>query len=177
MMIAEGVKLLVAAVLAVDNQGLMLGDVEALAHVLEYRRRFRLESFRQKLLRVILVLLVLSRDNVECSLAVTGIHPHGWGEGINLHPGKKRATPGELVAEEWSKRGLRINRLAPPDSAPEPDYNHVWPAIVRAGFGTALRTLPRKKRPIRNRNGSAANQQVFQDYPPRHPHSLGSPLH
>ncbi len=138
MVIAEGVEFFIAAVFAVDDQGLVFRHVIAFAQVLENGRRFRFEPFGEEFLRDVFVLLVLSSDDVEGALAVAGVHAHHRREGVDLHLWEERAAFGQFVAKEGRISPLRIDGLAPPDPAAEADDNHIGPLIRRAGQAAGL---------------------------------------
>src|ERR1044071_9118799 len=98
MIVAEGVEFLITAVFSIDYQGLVIRDVISLAQVFKNGGHPGLESFGEKLVGDIFVLLVFAGNYVDRPLSMAGVDPDGWGEGINLHSGEKRAAPCKVVA-------------------------------------------------------------------------------
>src|SRR5882724_7793897 len=129
MMIAEGVELLVAAVLAVDNQRLIIRHIISLAQIFKNGRHFRREAFGEKLVADVFVFLVFAGNEVKRALAMARVHAYCRSEGIDFHASKKRAAPGELATEKRGIGGLRFDGLATPGAAAEPHEDDFWPAI------------------------------------------------
>src|SRR6266404_4234372 len=138
MIVAEGVKFLVTAIFAIHYQGLVFRDIVALPQVFKDGRNLRFESFGEKLVRDVLVLLVFARNDVKRALTMAGVHSYGWSERINLHPGEERSAFGQIVAQKGGAGGLSVNGFAPPGTAAEANDNDVRALIGRLGCGNGI---------------------------------------
>ena len=107
----------------------MIGHSIALAQVLEEGRHFGFKPLGQDLVGDILVLLVLTRNQVERALTMAGINPDHGREGINLHLGEKRPALGQLTTKERGIGIFRIDCLTPPSSPTKTHQDHVRAAI------------------------------------------------
>src|SRR5262249_49366225 len=73
-MVAKGIELFVDAVFAVDDQGLVLGDVVGLAEIFKDRGDLGFKAVGERLMGDVLVRSVFTGEQVEGSLAVTGFN-------------------------------------------------------------------------------------------------------
>ena len=139
MIVAEGVKFLVTAVLAINYQGLVIQDIVALPQIFKDGRHPGLEAFGEKLVRDVFVLFVFARNDVKRALPMAGVHADGWSKGIDLHPGEECAAFGEVMAQKGGVSGVSINGFAAPRPAAEANNNHVRSPIGRLGGNRGVR--------------------------------------
>src|SRR5258705_2408617 len=159
-MIAEGVKLLIGAVFAIHDEGLVIGHIELLAKIFEDGGHFRFEAFAQKLSAHVFVAVILTGDDIERSLAVTGLNAF---KPVDFHVFEERAALRQFVAKEGRIGVVGIDGFAASHAATETNDYHIWPAIVRAGgLCEQRRGRGQKGRASRNgfKEGSSRNSAV-----------------
>jgi len=126
--IAEGVKLFVRPVFAIDEQRLMRRHVEGLSQILEEGGYLRLKPGPQEFARHILVLIVMAGDDIQRAFAMTGVELLQLGD---LHVLKQRATGGKFPTKERTEGVFRIDRFASTRTAAKPDDDHVGAFVGR----------------------------------------------
>src|SRR5438093_647248 len=130
-MIAESIELLVDPIFAVDDQSLMLRDVVCLAKVLEDRGVSRLETVGERLVGDVLVMPILTGEQIQGPLAMTGVDALF---SLDLDVAEERAVVlVKLVIDEGTIGFLRRdNRFQAAHTAAKAHENDVGTFVVCA---------------------------------------------
>ena len=92
-----------------------------------------LETLAQELAFDIAIGVVAPGQDVERALGMAGHHAF---LSRYLHVCEQRRPVGQNVAQIGAVGEIRIDRLAPPDTAAEPHHNHIRPGIGGTLLGT-----------------------------------------